>query len=218
MKKIFLPLAIVSIISFASCGGDNAGTTENTATTENTDQICFYAFDSKATTSIKWTAFKTTAKVGVGGEFTDINVTGGDKSSKITDVLSTVKFSINTNSTNTGNEDRDSKIVKHFFGTMESTDLIIGQIYAAEGNNESGACNVFLTLNGIEKDITLDYELADNVITLSGEINVLEWNANSSLEALNEVCKDLHKGADGKSVTWPNVELSITTTLKKDCH
>jgi len=167
---------------------------------------------------VKWTAFKTSAKKGVGGKFTSVNVTGGDKSTKIVDVLKTVKFNINTSSTNTGDEGRDAKIVKHFFGTMDATDLIVGQVKSAEGTNEAGTCIMFLTLNGTEKEVTLDYKVVDATITLTGGINVNDWNGSDALAALNEVCKDLHKGEDGKSVTWPDVDLMIETTLKKDCH
>ena len=218
MKKLFLPLSIIAAVSFSSCGGESNEATEETTVEETAEPTCFYAFDANNETSVKWTAFKTNEKIGVGGQFDEVMVTGGEKSTKITDVINTIKFSITTASTNTTNEARDKKIIDSFFGTMVTTDLIIGQLENAEGDNNSGTCKALLTLNNVEKEVTLKYTLTDNVLNLTGEMNINDFDAQSSLTALNEVCSEKHTGKDGESITWPNVELNITSTLSKDCH
>jgi len=215
MKKILQSVAIISTIILSSCGNEKQTTSsENT----NKEEICFYSYDETAKTQVRWTAFKTSEKIAVGGQFNQVNVTIDDKSTKITDVLKTVKFNIPTSSTNTANEDRDSKIVESFFGVMNGTDLIIGQVKDATGDNTKGTCTFYLTLNNIEKETTLDYLVDGETIKLTGEIDIVDWNAEASLEALNKVCGELHKGDDGISKTWSVVELAIETNLKKTCH
>lgn len=214
-SKTFLPLAIVAAISISSCGNEEIKTTTES---ESTGDTCFYTFKAENTATVKWTAFKTSEKIGVGGQFDEVMVTAGSKSTKITDVLQTIKFSIKTASTNTNDQTRDVKIVNSFFGTMVTSDLIVGQIKSAEGDNEEGTCIALITLNNVESEVSLAYVVNDNIVTLTGEMDINNWNGDAALSALNAVCSDLHKGADGESITWPNVELKIEANLTKKCH
>ncbi|MBV6484811.1 MAG: hypothetical protein KFKLKKLM_01327 [Flavobacteriales bacterium] len=213
MKKIFFPIAIITTVFITSCGNNNASKTE-----ETTGNTCFYEYEDTNTVSLKWTAFKTSEKVGVSGTFNSIFVTGGEKSTKLPEVLQEIKFSIQTNSTNTTNPDRDSKIVNSFFGAMLNTDLIIGQVKNVDGNNESGKCSFLITLNDIEKEVVFDYTVNENVVKLTGELDLNQFDGKTAIESLNKVCEDLHKGADGVSVLWPNVGIEIEVALSKRCH
>jgi len=216
MKKLFLPFTLVAASILSSCGGEQQE--QAISKEESTEQTCFYSFNENNETTVKWTAFKTNEKIGVGGQFNEVYIMGGERSTKIEDVLKTIKFNIKTASTNTGNEERDQKIINSFFGTMITSDIILGQIKSAEGDNNTGNCVAFLTLNNVEKEVVLSYVLEDNIIKLTGEIDINNWDGQAALTALNEVCSDLHKGEDGESITWPNVELNIQSALKKDCH
>ncbi len=215
MKKILLPIAVITAFTLSSCGGDK---TENTTEVlETAEQTCFYTY-AESSAEVRWTAFKTSDKVAVGGQFNQVNVTAGEKSTKITDVLETIKFNIPTASTNTANEDRDAKIVKSFFGAMDATDIILGQVKSAEGDNTSGTCTFYLTLNNVEKEVVLNYTVEDATVKLTGEIDMLNFGAEAAVESLNKICGALHKGADGITKTWSTVELSIEAKLNKDCH
>lgn len=213
MKKIFFPIAIITTVFITSCGNNNASKTE-----ETTGNTCFYEYEDTNTVSLKWTAYKTSEKVGVSGTFNSVFVTGGEKSTKLPEVLQEIKFSIQTNSTNTTNPDRDSKIVNSFFGAMLNTDLIIGQVKNVDGNNESGKCSFLITLNDIEKEVVFDYTVSDNIVKLAGELDLNQFDGKTAIESLNKVCEDLHKGADGVSVLWPNVVIEIEVALSKRCH
>ncbi len=217
-SKIFLPIAVFTALAITSCGGEETTATTEKNTTENTEEICFYSYDETAGAQVRWTAFKTTAKKGVGGQFDQVNVTAGEKSTKITEVLETIKFNIVTSSTNTSDEGRDAKIVKSFFGVMSETDLILGQVKNVSGDNTSGTCSFYLTINNIEKETVLDYVVEGATIILTGEIDVINWGAEDAVASLNEVCGPLHAGEDGITKTWSVVELEIETTLKKSCH
>jgi len=218
MRKLILPLAVFAAFTITSCGGEETKTSESNTDTEATEDICFYSYNEATGTQVRWTAFKTTAKKPVGGQFNQVNVTVGEKSTKITDILKTIKFNIPTSSTNTANEDRDTKIINSFFGAMDATDLIIGQVKNAEGNNESGTCTFYLTLNNVEQEVILNYTLKDALLVLMGGIDLIDFSAENAVSSLNEVCGALHTGEDGVTKTWSVVELSIETTLNKDCH
>lgn len=210
MNKYFLTFIVVSSLLISSCGDNKS--------LEKTETTCFYEYEKSNSVSLKWTAYKTTDKVAVGGSFNEVLITGGEKSTKLTEVLNTIKFTILTKSTNTTNPERDEKIVNSFFGAMLNTDLILGQVSGVEGDNEKGKCSFFVTMNEIEKEITLDYTVTDNVVKLTGELDLNNWNGTEATISLNKVCEDLHKGADGVSVLWPNVSLEISVALTKRCH
>ena len=216
MKKILFPITVCAVMMMSSCGGDH-GHDHTEATPETTEEICFYNY-AEGTAAVRWTAFKTNDKIAVGGQFNTVNVTVGDKSTKITDILETIKFNIPTASTNTSNEDRDAKIVASFFGAMDATDIILGQVKSAEGDNKQGICTIYLTLNNVEKEVILNYTVSNDVIKLTGSIDVVDFGAENAVASLNEVCKDLHKGSDGISKTWSNVDLEIEASFNKDCH
>lgn len=216
MKKILFPITVCTVMMMSSCGEDH-NHEHNEATPETTEEICFYNY-AEGTAAVRWTAFKTNDKIAVGGQFNTVNVTVGEKSTKITDILETIKFNIPTASTNTSNEDRDAKIVASFFGAMDATDIILGQVKSAEGDNTSGTCTFYLTLNNVEKEVALNYTVSNDVIKLTGSVDMVDFGAESAIASLNEVCKDLHKGSDGISKTWSNVDLEIEASLNKDCH
>lgn len=210
MNKYLFTLILSSSLLIISCGGGKSK--------DETGSTCFYEYEQSDSISLKWTAYKTTEKVAVSGTFNEIIVTGGEKSTKLTDVLNTIKFTIPTKSTNTTNPERDVKIVNSFFGAMLHTDLILGQVSGVEGDNEKGKCNFFVTINDIEKEVKMDYTVADNVVKLVGEIDMNDWNANDAIASLNKVCNEKHTGKDGISKLWPNISLEISVALSKRCH
>ncbi|MBI2279227.1 MAG: YceI family protein [Bacteroidetes bacterium] len=210
MNNYFFTILLASTIIISSCGSEKAS--------ENTETTCFYEYEKTDSISLKWTAYKTSEKVAVAGTFNEIIVSGGEKSTKLTEVLNTIKFTISTKSTNTTNPERDATIVNGFFGAMLNTDLILGQVSGVEGDNEKGKCSFFVTINDVEKEITMDYSVSDNVVKLVGELDLNNWNAKDAITSLNKVCDEKHKGADGVSVLWPNVGLEISVALTKRCH
>lgn len=219
MKKIIIPVLTIAITLLSACNNEKkeANAAENNEAV-NQEQVCFYEYTKESSVILKWTAFKTTDKVAVGGTFNTVLIKAGGKTTKLPELLRTITFTIPTKSTNTSNPDRDAKIVNSFFGKMLSTDLILGQAIKAEGDNKAGNMTFFLTLNGVEKEVTLPYEVNGSEVLLKGEIDINNWNAETALKELNKVCEDLHKGADGVSVTWPNVELEIEANLTVTCH
>ena len=218
MKRVFTSVFFASALLFTACGGTNTSSTENKQETAKEPIACFYSYNP-ANTTLKWEAFKTTDRVAVGGTFNTINVkTAIDSSSKIKEVIESIKFVIPTNTVNSNNEGRDEKIAKFFFGSMKGGDLIIGQVHELQGDDKSGKASFYLTLNDVEKEVIFDYTIDDATVKMSGTINMEDFMATDAVNALNEQCHDLHTGKDGVSKLWPDVSISFETTFNKYCH
>lgn len=161
-------------------------------------------------TAINWTAYKTTAKVPVKGQFSALIIENVKKDSTALGALNGLKFQIPVSSLFTNDTIRDRKLQKYFFGAMKKTTVIKGTIHL---NNEN-ASSVELTMNGITRELPMAYIVTDNKVAIVANMELDNWQAKAALEALNVVCKDLHTGDDGISKTWSDVKIEVITILK----
>ncbi|WMI64492.1 YceI family protein [Aestuariibaculum sp. YM273] len=207
MKKISY-LIIVLALSIVACKENKKETT----TEGNMEVAASEKFVAKPeATSVKWTAYKTTDKLPVGGEFTVLKF---DEKSGATaeEALNNLNFSIPVSSLFTKDPSRDAKLKESFFGAMLDTDLIKGTIKVANGNYVAT-----LTMNGVTKDLPLTVEITDERrVKMTGTMNLADWDALGALESLNKVCFDLHTGPDGVSKTWEDVAIEVSTYLRKN--
>ncbi|WP_452229350.1 MULTISPECIES: YceI family protein [unclassified Lacinutrix] len=206
--KITKPLTIlaVSLLLFTSCKEEKKETETPVITT--TEATSSFIIKPEAT-SVKWTAFKTTDKVPVGGEFATLNFKNKSGATP-EEALNNLEFTIPVSSLFTKDDTRDAKLKASFFGAMLDPDLIKGTITNTNGNYIAS-----ITMNGVTADLPLDYSISDERrVTMKATMDLKNWNALSALETLNKVCLDLHKGADGVSKTWEDVEIVITTYLR----
>ncbi|MFK5958134.1 MAG: YceI family protein [Lutibacter sp.] len=202
MKKVLtISLLLLTIITISSC--------KNKEKKENTPIKKGYTVEAK-TTTINWIAYKTTNKVPVKGQFTEVTIENSKKSSTVQEALNGLKFDISVNSIFTKDTIRDAKLKKFFFGTMKDTNSISGIISM---NNETSG-TVELTMNGISKVLPVTYVISDNMVTIEAVMNLDNWQAQLAIETLNTACKDLHSGDDGISKTWSEVKIEVTTSLK----
>lgn len=218
MNKISL-LAIASLFMVA-CGSEpKEDNTETTVPVEkSTEKVCTYSYDSSST-SLTWKAFKTTARVAVGGTFNQFEVNNTVNSNSESAVFENASFSIISSSVNSGNNIRDPKLVEFFFNTMVSTDTITGHVVKiSEAVDGKGAAIMSLTMNGETHEENAVYTLEGTVLTLTATLNIGKWNASSAIASLNKACELLHTGDDGVSQLWDEVDVEITTTLLKDCE
>lgn len=217
MLKNWMTLGLMSAFFLVSCGGEDTEKNEETSEKkeEKKEEVCMYSYDPTSTV-VGWTGFKFTEKTGVPGNFDVIAVSDVQDGNSPYEVLKNASFEIPVSSTNTKNPDRDMKIKKQFFGTMMQSDTIKGKISSwEEGSNTA---MLTLMLNGMEKDVEVEMSIEGENVALSSTIDVKEFNAQSSVDSLNAVCEDLHTGADGVSKLWSEVDLNVTTTLKKSCE
>ena len=204
-KLLFLSLFIVSTLTIVSCGNDKKAKKQSEKTTvEKT-----FSIETK-TTTINWTAYKTTSKIPVKGQFTKFTIENSKNGNSVKEALDGLKFSIPVSSLFTKDTIRDGKLKKFFFGAMEDTQEIKGTLHFT--NESSGTADI--TMNGISQTLPINYIIEGQMASIEAVMNLDNWKAQAALEALNLVCLDLHKGTDGVSKTWSNVKIEVVTYLK----
>jgi polyisoprenoid-binding protein YceI len=208
MKNLKLFALALTVVFAVSCKSDKKESeTETTTEVEATEN---YVVKPEAT-SVKWTAYKTTEKTPVGGEFTTLNFET-KKGTSPQDALNGLEFSIPISSLFTKDVGRDAKLKASFFGAMLDTDILKGKIkYADEVYSAS------ITMNGVTNDLPLDVKITEERrVSLSGVMNLKDWDALGALAVLNKICFELHKGPDGVSKTWEDVAIEVNTFLRKN--
>ncbi|MDX1349205.1 MAG: YceI family protein [Putridiphycobacter sp.] len=200
-------LATIGSLLFVACSGEAKKEAE-----VETPKPCIYNYD-EASTSVNWTAFKFTEKTGVGGTFDKVNVLISSPAEDMYTTLTGASFTIPIETVNSANEDRDGKIQAHFFGAMASTDVISGIVKSISET----AATVEITMNGVSKDYEGAVTVEGEKISFACTIDMTDFEAGYAIDSLNTVCDDLHKGKDGISKLWTEVDINVETTLKKTC-
>ena len=219
MKKYMsYSFVLFGVLAFMSCGNPAPKETENESTmpSEQTT-LCSYSYESSQT-QFTWTAYKFTERAGVAGTFDSIQITAKQNAASIEELLKGARFTIPVSSINSKNDDRDMKIQKFFFGSMNATTELSGMVSEVEGDNESGSIQLMLMMNELEGPAEMRYLMNGDTLILEGMIDVNAWNGQAGIERLNKECKQLHTGADGVSVLWPEVKLELRSVLSKTCN
>ena len=211
MKKIVLMIIMLSVIpQFTSCKSDKKTTDEKTADKKSVVEKTA-AFSLKtAKNNVDWIAYKTTEKVGVKGKFKKVNITSGGEGNSVKEAINNAEFSIPVSSIFTSDTSRDFKIRKKFFGIMENTELLSGKLVIE--NDSLGYANI--KMNNVTQKLPFTYTITDKSFSMSATMDINKWNAEKALTALNNECKDLHKGTDGITKTWEEVAITISSTFE----
>ncbi len=171
-----------------------------------------YQIDAESI-SLNWTAYKTTEKVGVSGEFGKINITASELADEKEKAINNVSFSVPVTSLFSNNSIRDNKLINLFFGVMDNTEFLTGTFHGHGANMEEGKGVMDLTMNGKTCDVPYDYTMKGDSMFISTTVNVMEWNGQEAMDSLNVACFDLHKGADGVSKTWSEVDINASVVI-----
>lgn len=217
MKKIILSIVLGgSVAILTSCGGEKHSEKKaETETKADVVQKCSFSIDPTSV-KLEWTSFKHTEKTPVGGVFNMMELNNTTIEETAVETFKNATISINSRTVDSKNDVRDEKIKNSFFGTMEKSDFLTGKIVSLEGE-ENGNAVIAITMNGIEKNQNFKWSIEESLVKFETELTVEDWSAKPSLDSLNVVCEDLHRGADGLSVLWSTVEVSITAKLNKEC-
>lgn len=209
-----LKLIAVGMVLITAIGCKDAKKTEEKATEAIEATTGTYTVINDST-KVGFTAYKTTDKVAVGGNFKEITLTDTKEGKTAFEALNGTKFSIPVSSlfTNDATGTRDPKILKFFFGMMKDTQMITGEFKVAADN----ACSIDLTLNGKTSNIPLKNTMnSDTSYAFDGVMNLEEWDALGAVASINKACEALHTGADGVSKTWSEVAVHADITLAKN--
>ncbi|CAM1353169.1 YceI family protein [Tenacibaculum insulae] len=209
MKKIIYSVFTFVIISnFISCKSEAKKETPEKKETKIAEKAPFVL--QNANNKINWTAYKTTEKLPVKGLFKKVNITTNGEGNTVKEAVNNTTFSVPVSSIFTENTSRDFKIKTFFFGIMDKTELLSGNLILE--NDSIGYSD--LTMNGVTKKLPFKYTIKGKVFNLTGNLKISNWSAEKALSSLNEACGDLHKGADGVTKTWDDVAINITSTFK----
>ena len=213
MKKISLfTLGIFLFLGFSCKQTKKDGKKEQEDPTELVADSFTLIKDS---TKVSFTAYKTTAKVAVGGQFRTINISNTKAGSTPMEALDGTEFGIPVSSlfTNDATGTRDPKLLEFFFGAMQDTEIISG-VFKTDAANK---CSIDVTMNGETSNIPLDYVInTETSITFNGSLNLEDWNALEAVASINNACKALHTGKDGVSKTWTDVAVQAQVLLTKN--
>ncbi|MBI3134839.1 MAG: YceI family protein [Bacteroidetes bacterium] len=207
MKKSIYYFGLLGF-ALASCGG---GESESTVAAD-TAEVCTYSYDSSST-ELTWTAFKLTEKIAVNGTFNEINVTAKDSASDMFAVLTGATFDIPVASVNSQDPVRDGKVKNSFFGNMVETASITGTVNSLSASGAS----IAITMNGVTKDYNGEVTVDGETITVTTTVDIVDFNAQTSLDSLSVVCAEKHTGPDGVNKFWSTVDVAVKTTLVKTC-
>jgi len=54
-------------------------------------------------------------------------------------------------------------------------------------------------------------------VTAKGSIDMLDFALKDAHDSIHQTCEELHKGQDGVSRTWTDVDLTLTGKFTKSC-
>lgn len=208
MKRIPpIAMALLLVAIFSCNNAKKVEETETQASAENFELLS----DS---TKVSFVAYKTTDKVPVGGEFTDIDISNFGSGDTALEAMDGTEFSIPVSSlfTNDPTGTRDPKILEFFFGALENTELISG-VFNVGADKQ---CAIDVTLNGQTESIPLTYSTVnDTKFVFDGVMELANWDALGAVASINKACEALHTGTDGISKTWSEVAVHAEVMLAK---
>ncbi len=210
MKKINSIVIVLVLITSFSCKQTKKETKEG-QDVETTENAAVFSIVEDST-KVHFTAYKTTDRLGVGGDFLKANL-DYDPASGPKEVIDGLEFSIPVSSlfTNDATNVRDPKILKFFFEVMADTEFLKGKISVQDDHN----CTAKLTMNGMTKDLPLTYTFDGNKADFTGTIDLKNWDALDALASLNKACEILHTGSDGVSKTWEDVAVNVSLLFEE---
>ncbi len=157
--------------------------------------------------TVQWRAFKTPAKVGVLGTFTDVKVKSSkNKAKNFSELMSGQKVEINSHKIATGNEGRDENIVDNFFKKLKKATI---KASIKKINTKKKSLTLEVILDGVKRQVPMAYDFKDSILKATGHIDVLDFALDGALKAINEACFTMHEGK-----TWSHVEVLLTQELK----
>ena len=213
IKKLPILLCSFILISCNSEQEKNIKTDDKIEFEPNADK-CIYSF-SDSTIKLFWAGYKTTDKLKVLGSFQEIKTNHSDqKFSSIDELVNGITFSINSKSSESGDPIRDANLRDYFFNYLTDNFQINGNV--SEYND------AFITANfdvlGVDRQVKFTHSIVNNVLKLRALISLDDLGAYKAYNSISAKCYDLHKGPDGISKTWDEVNVLIDVPLiTEDC-
>lgn len=157
---------------------------------------------------VTWTAFKTPKKLGVEGTFTDLKFEGPMGGNSMDEIIKSSTFHVNTDSVETKDPARNTKIAQFFFKKMKGDAAISGKVTSMDKD----FINLEITMNGKSLVVPLSYKIKGSKLKATGTLDVLDFAMDESLKSITMACSEKHE-----KKTWSDVNLSLEANFKKTC-
>ena len=208
INRTFLTILLIStVVVISSCTKNNKE--------DLLHDNCTYMYMPN-NSSVTWTAYKYTNKVGVSGDFDQFNITTTNtECHNIEDVLQHAKIELTADALLGDQSKKASNLSTMFFGKLRSK-KVSGEVLSVDAKNQ--LAEIELTFNKVTRKLNCRYDADQYQIELMTTINLQDFQAESCIDSLNTVCGELHKGADGIMMTWLDVDVKVVAGLQRVCN
>ncbi len=177
-------------------------------------KTCKYKASQKSA-KVTWTGYKFTNQTPVSGSFKSVkwNQTAATDLNKW---IRTVSFEIDPLSIKSGLKVREANIIKALFLAYGKTAKITGKVQSWDPVKKVA----FVEFDYGKTNFLLAFNLRienKNILILEAGANLDQMGWGEGLDRLTKICKSHHTGPDGKSLTWPDIQLKVKTKLLKKC-
>jgi len=214
--KLIYPLIFLTL--FISCfNSSKKNNIEENVEINSNNKDCLYSVNLKKTKLI-WSGYKTTDKIKVTGtlnKFKSSKIQNNNQYNSIKNLIEGLDFVVDLSSSFSGDEIRDLNLKNFFF-------KYIGQNWMLNGhfeNFQNDSVDVIFNFFGLEKKIKLSTLYENDKLQLKGSVNLIkQLGLDKAYESISNKCYDLHKGPDGVSKTWQDVEIHIKAPIIFTCN
>ena len=214
MKNIYnhflLPLSL-SLIIFSCNNKENSETIRKTITLP---EGVLYKLDMTAeNTEVNWIGYKTNEKTPVSGSFSEFSSDRENQSfNSIDDLVDGLNFSVSSLSSSSRDDNRDLNLKDHFFKYLTDNFKINGTL----GKPINDSIDVYFDVLEENNPIRFAYstylttsKYSNKIIQIKGKLNLVNQFNGEAFNSIHKQCFDLHKGSDGISKTWEEVDVHI---------
>lgn len=166
---------------------------------------------------IGWTAFKTSERVAVNGEFKKFEIEVKKKSHSLSELFENTEAEILSRQVDTGNPDRDKTLFDHFFSKILNKSKIKGHFTKVSLHGNQGDLELKLSLNGVTRTVPMKLTVNESNISAVGEFDLMKFALGKAYNSLHKACEKLHTGKDGLSKTWKTAQIRLSGVIHQKC-
>ena len=205
-----MPLSL-SLIIFSCNNKENSETIQKTIPLP---EGVLYKLDMTAeNTEVNWIGYKTNEKTAVSGSFSEFSSDRENQSfNSIDDLVDGLNFSISSLSSSSGDPIRDLNLKDYFFKYLTDNFEIEGTL----GRPINDSIDVSFNILGQDKTVRFAYstylktsKYSNKIIQIKGKLDLVNQFNGEAFNSIHKQCFDLHKGSDGISKTWEEVDVHI---------
>ena len=80
-----------------------------------------------------------------------------------------------------------------------------------QGDDQKATIEMKITMNGVSRVVPFAYTATpEGEVVAKGSIDMLDFALKDAHDSIHQTCEELHRGKDGVSKTWTEVDLTVT--------